>query len=49
MTVKEFMQENPAAILPRRPAVPNWIPIERTDLFLAYHVYANINTRFDGL
>lgn len=26
MTVKEFMQEKPAAIRPRRPAVPNWMP-----------------------
>lgn len=47
MTVKEFMQENPAAILPRRPAVPNWIPIEKIDLFLACH--ANLNIHFNNI
>lgn len=30
MTVNEFMQENPAAIRPRRPAVPNSIPAHRS-------------------
>lgn len=32
ITVKEFIQENPAAIRPRRPAVPNSIPDVQSDV-----------------
>lgn len=33
ITVKEFIQENPAAIRPRRPAVPNSIPDVQSDVY----------------